>query len=231
MAFLNGQEVKDVEPSFASGGGCGQCHRSGGPVQLTSAPPRSVGERWQEGSRPNLGLDLASLRLPNTANPVVVIGDMAEDGFRRDVPKLVADAGNIQLEVRLCRPTKPSTCLRFPQLDRWAWGGQATVRIGQLRQDGDDGAKKLFRDLLMASQPTTILQSFVQSRPDLLGRDESSVLGEVANTHRQWSSLRRFNVRGLPVLILDGRLALRSQIKMRTVLLRMPSAILEIIGK
>ena len=77
-----------------------------------------------------------------------------------------------------------------------------------------DGAKKLFRDLLMAPQPTSVLQAFLGSRPELLGREESSVLGEVANTHRQWSSMRRFNVRGLPVLILDGRLALRSQIKM-----------------
>ena len=32
-----------------------------------------------------------------------MIGDMAEDGFRRDVPRLLeaADAGRIQLEVRL----------------------------------------------------------------------------------------------------------------------------------
>ena len=47
-----------------------------------------------------------------------------------------------------------------------------------------DGAKKLFRELLVASQPLTVLQGFVQSRPDLLGRQESSVLDEVANTHR-----------------------------------------------
>ena len=77
-----------------------------------------------------------------------------------------------------------------------------------------DGAKKLFRDLLMTSQPMTVLQGFLQSRPDLLDREESSVLGEVANTHRQWSALRRFRVNGLPVLILDGRLAGRPEIKL-----------------
>ena len=224
MAFLNGQEVKDVLRPGALRRAVDAVSATG-PKKETSAsdfPSTALGRLvsdWQEGPQPNLSPDLASLRFgPDTAKPVVVIGDMAEDGFRRDVPQLLeaADAGNIQLEVRLLPTSKgvnPDS--GFPQLDRWAWGGQATVRISQLRQDGDmDGAKKLFRDLLMASQPTTVLQDFVESRPDLLGREESSVLGEVANTHRQWSSLRRFNVRGLPVLILDGRLALRSKIKM-----------------
>ena len=242
MAFLNGQEVKDVLRPGALRRAVDAVSATN-PEKGTSAgdfPSTALGRLvsdWQEGSRPNLGPDLASLRFgPNTAKPVVVIGDMAEDGFRRDVPKLLeaADAGNIQLEVRLLPTNKAvNPASGFPQLDRWGWGGQATVRIGQLRQDGDtDGAKKLFRDLLMASQPTTVLQGFVQSRPDLLGRDESSVLGEVANTHRQWSSLRRFNVRGLPVLILDGRLALRSQIKMSDgSSADALSAILEIIGE
>ena len=127
-----------------------------GPEKGTSAsdfPSTALGRLvsdWQEGSRPNLGPDLASLRFgPDTAKPVVVIGDMAEDGFRRDVPKLLeaADAGNIQLEVRLLPTNKAvNPASGFPQLDRWAWGGQATVRIGQLRQDGDtDGEEAVPR--------------------------------------------------------------------------------------
>ena len=224
MAFLNGQEVKDVLRPGALRRAVDAISATG-PGKGTSAndfPSTALGRLvsdWQEGPRPNLGPDLACLRFgPETAKPVVVMGDMAEDGFRRDVPRLLeaADAGRIQLEVRLL-PTNQAVnpASGFPQLDRWAWGGQATIRIGQLRQDGDmDGAKKLFRELLVASQPMTVLQGFVQSRPDLQGRQESSVLDEVANTHRQWSALRRFNVRGLPVLILDTRLAARTQIKM-----------------
>ena len=224
MAFLNGQEVKDVLRRGALRQAV-EALSATGPEKGTNAndfPNTALGRLvsdWQEGPRPNLAPDLACLRFgPETAKPVVVIGDMAEDGFRRDVPRLLeaADAGNIQLEVRLL-PTNQAVnpASGFPQLDRWTWGGQATIRIGQLRQDGDtDGAKKLFRDLLMASQPTAVLQSFVQSRPDLVGRQESSILDEVTNTHRQWSALRRFNVRGLPVLILDGRLAARTLIKM-----------------
>ena len=224
MAFLNGQEVKDVLLPGALRRAVDAVSATG-PEKGNSAndyPSTALGRLvsdWQDGSRPNLSPDLASLRFgPDAAKSVVVIGDMAEDGFRRDVPRLLeaADAGKIQLEVRLLPTNKAvNPASVFPQLDRWAWGGQAVIRIGQLRQDGDtDGAKKLFRDLLMASQPTSVLQAFLGSRPDLLGREESSVLGEVANTQRAWNSLKKYRVRGLPVFVIDGRLTGRTEIKM-----------------
>ena len=224
MAFLNGQEVKDVLRPGALRRAV-ETLSATDPEKGTSAgdyPSTALGRLvsdWQEGPRPNLGPDLASLRFgPDTAKPVVVIGDMAEDGFRRDVPRLLeaVDAGKIQLEVRLLPTNKAvNPASGFPQPDRWVWGGQAAIRIGQLRQDGDlEGAKKLFRDLLKAPQPMAALQNFLQSRSDLLGREEASILDEVANTQRRWTSLRAYGVRSLPVLVIDGRLAARTQIRM-----------------
>ncbi|MAV55012.1 MAG: hypothetical protein CMJ28_03555 [Phycisphaerae bacterium] len=224
MAFLNGQEVKDVLRPGALGRAIRTLSATD-PQPSASAgdfPSTALGRLvsdWQEGPRPQLRPDLAAITFGvANATPAVVIGDMAEDGFRRDVPKLLqaADAGQIRLQIRLL-PTNQAVnpASGFPQLQKWSWGGQAAIRIGQLRQDGDvEGAKQLFRELLSSVNPPASLQRFVQTRPDLLGREESSVLAEVSNTHNQWAALKRFGVRGLPVLVLDGRLATRTQIKM-----------------
>ena len=101
---------------FASGGGCGPS--ATGPKKGTSAGDYSTAlgrlvSDWQEGSRPNLGPDHVTPAVrPVTAKPVVVIGDMAEDGFRRDVPKarwkrpMPATSNSKSV---CCRPIKPST--------------------------------------------------------------------------------------------------------------------------
>ena len=143
MAFLNGQEVKDVLRPGALRG-CHQCHWAGeGTGDISQYRLGPFGERLAGRTRQIL-VKSGLFRWPQTAKPVIVMGDMAEDASAAMCRGFGSGrAGRIQLEVRLLPTNQGVNPAPVPQLT-WAWGGQTCIRIGQLRQDGDMDGESCF---------------------------------------------------------------------------------------